>query len=117
MAFKGTWHRGDGAGSSTSGDRRYPSGNDSYNSFSLPPQGIPSNPMGLAPMNYQNNPNSMYSGMNSVSKQRRNDELTIERFVSGSWNDGIDELLFRSEKSDVFRHDIEYLSRFRRDRQ
>lgn len=65
MAFKGTWHRGDGGGS---GDRRYASSTDSFSSFVLPPQGVPGNQMGLTPMNYQTNPNAMYSVMNPVRK-------------------------------------------------
>ena len=115
MAFKGAWHRGDGAGSSTSGDRRYPSGNDSYNSFSLPPQGMASNQMGLAPMNYPNNPNAMYSGMNSVSRYARNAELTIRVVALGSWDDGPGELLVRREEPALFGDHIEYISRFRCD--
>ena len=51
-----------------SGDRRYTSSNDTFSSFVLPPQGIPGNQMGLAPMNYQTNPNTMYSVMNTVRK-------------------------------------------------
>jgi hypothetical protein len=67
MAFKGTWHRGDGGGGGgASGDRRYTSSTDSFTSFGLPPQGVPGNQMGLAPMNYQTNPNAMYSVMNTV---------------------------------------------------
>ncbi|UJR36551.1 hypothetical protein I4U23_029271 [Adineta vaga] len=67
MAFKGAWHRGDGNGGtgSSSGDRRYGSSGDSFQSFGLPPQGVPGNQMNLAPMNYQTNPNNMYSVMNS----------------------------------------------------
>ncbi|CAF3611647.1 unnamed protein product [Adineta steineri] len=67
MAFKGAWHRGDGSGGAggASGDRRYPSSTDPFTSFVLPPQGAPGNQMGLAPMNYQTNPNAMYSVMNT----------------------------------------------------
>jgi hypothetical protein len=74
MAFKGAWHRvgggggGDGGGSA-SGDRRYPSSTDSFSSFVLPPQGVPGNQMSLASMNYQTNPNTMYSVMNTVKKK------------------------------------------------
>ncbi|CAF4085158.1 unnamed protein product [Rotaria sp. Silwood2] len=67
MAFKGTWHRGDGGGGGASGDRRYTSSTDSFSSFVIPPQGVPGNQMGLAPMNYQTNPNAMYSVMNPGS--------------------------------------------------
>jgi hypothetical protein len=72
MAFKGAWHRADGGsgggGGGGSGDRRYTSSNDSYSSFVLPPQGVPGNQMGLGTMNYQTNPNTMYSVMNPVRK-------------------------------------------------
>ncbi|CAF4566124.1 unnamed protein product [Rotaria sp. Silwood1] len=69
MAFKGTWHRGDGGGGGggASGDRRYTSSTDSFSSFVLPPQGVPGNQMSLAQMNYQTNPNAMYSVMNTGS--------------------------------------------------
>lgn len=72
MAFKGTWHRGDGGGGGggTSGDRRYGSSTDSFSSFVLPPQGVPGSQMGLAPMSYQTNPNAMYSVMNTVRKEK-----------------------------------------------
>jgi len=68
MAFKGAWHRADGGGGGASGDRRYTSSTDSYSSFVLPPQGVPGNQMGLGSMNYQTNPNAMYSVMNTVRK-------------------------------------------------
>ncbi|CAF0968873.1 unnamed protein product, partial [Rotaria sordida] len=68
MAFKGTWHRGDGGGGGgASGDRRYTSSTDSFSSFVIPTQGVPGNQIGLAPMNYQTNPNAMYSVMNAGS--------------------------------------------------
>ncbi|CAM4740247.1 unnamed protein product [Rotaria magnacalcarata] len=68
MAFKGTWHRGDGSGGGgASGDRRYNSSTDSFSSFVLNPQGVPGNQMGLTPMNYPTNPNTMYSVMNTGS--------------------------------------------------
>jgi hypothetical protein len=72
MAFKGAWHRADGGGGGggggggASGDRRYTSSTDSYSSFVLPSQGVPGNQMGLGSMNYQTNPNVMYSTMNTV---------------------------------------------------
>ena len=71
MAFKGAWHRGDGGNSAGggSGDRRYTSSADSFQSFSLPPQDVSSNQIGLPSMNYQTNPNSMYSVMNSVTDE------------------------------------------------
>lgn len=68
MTFKGAWHRADGSNNNAaggSGDRRYSSTNDSYNNYSHPP---PQNQMGLPPMNYSNNSNSMYQGMNAVRK-------------------------------------------------
>lgn len=71
MAFKGAWHRADGGGGGGgggSGDRRYPQSSDSFSSFVLPPQGVPGNQMGLGSMNYQPNPNAMYSVMNTVRK-------------------------------------------------
>jgi hypothetical protein len=99
MAFKGTWHRGDGAGSATGGDRRYTSSNDSYSSFALPPQGTSSSQMGLPPMNYQNNPNTMYPVMNSVRMKQINqhvclhcEHLTHAHLFTGPWNDGIKQL-------------------------
>jgi hypothetical protein len=78
MAFKGAWHRADGGGGSggggggggASGDRRYTSSTDSYSSFVLPPQVVPGNQMGLGSMNYQTNPNNMYSVMNTVRKKQ-----------------------------------------------
>jgi hypothetical protein len=78
MDFKGAWHRGDGGGSAggASGNRRYnTSSTDSFSSFALPPQGIAGNQIGLAPMNYQNNPNTMYSVMNTVRKKKINRNL------------------------------------------
>jgi hypothetical protein len=74
MAFKGAWHRGDGGGGTggATGDRRYTSSTDSFNSFVLPPQGVSGNQMGLAPMNYQTNPNAMYSVMNTVREKEEN---------------------------------------------
>jgi len=75
MAYKGAWHRvdggGGGGGGGASGDRRYTSSTDSFSSFVLPQQGVPGNQMGLGSMNYQTNPNTMYSVMNTVRKKKQ----------------------------------------------
>lgn len=73
MAFKGTWHRGDGGGGS-SGDRRYTSSADSFSSFVMNPQGVPGNQINLSQMNYQTNPNALYSVMNTVRKMNKLNE-------------------------------------------
>ena len=94
MAFKGTWHRAEGGGGgSASGDRRYTSSNDSYSSFVLPPQGVPGNQIGLGTMNYQTNPNNMYSVMNTVSRMEVfTPEKNICRYFLGPIHDARNEL-------------------------